>query len=93
MKVVKKSHKFDFDSKIVLLKHRKIFQHISQSLFKIRRTHKSEAKTITRDARQVFWSQHFAICYLSGHVPEIQAEVEVVKSKNPDFSCWALSTP
>ena len=28
-------------------------------------------------------------CYLSGHVPEIQAEVEVVKIKNPDFSCWA----
>ena len=26
---------------------------------------------------------------LSGHVPEIQAEVEVVKIKNPDFSCWA----
>ena len=26
---------------------------------------------------------------LSGHVPEIQAEVEVVKVKNPDFSCWA----
>ena len=24
---------------------------------------------------------------LSGHVPEIQAEVEVVKIKNPDFSC------
>ena len=23
---------------------------------------------------------------LSGHVPEIQAEVEVVKIKNPDFS-------
>ena len=30
---------------------------------------------------------------LSGHVPEIQAEVEVVKIKNPDFSCWAWSTP
>ena len=31
------------------------------------------------------------LCYvpLSGHVPEIQAEVEVVKIKNPDFSCWA----
>ena len=27
--------------------------------------------------------------YLSGHVPEIQAEVEVVKIKKPDFSCWA----
>ena len=27
-------------------------------------------------------------CSLSGHVPEIQAEVEVVKIKNPDFSCW-----
>ena len=27
--------------------------------------------------------------YLSGHVPEIQAEVEVVKIRNPDFSCWA----
>ena len=27
--------------------------------------------------------------HLSGHVPEIQAEVEVVKIKNPDFSCWA----
>ena len=31
--------------------------------------------------------------HLSGHVPEIQAEVEVVKIKNPDFSCWAWSTP
>ena len=31
--------------------------------------------------------------FLSGHVPEIQAEVEVVKIKNPDFSCWAWSTP
>ena len=31
--------------------------------------------------------------WLSGHVPEIQAEVEVVKIKNPDFSCWAWSTP
>ena len=30
---------------------------------------------------------------LSGHVPEIQAEVEVVKIKNHDFSCWAWSTP
>ena len=29
------------------------------------------------------------IIYLSGHVTEIQAEVEVVKIKNPDFSCWA----
>ena len=35
---------------------------------------------------------HFATV-LSGHVPEIQAEVEVVKIKNPDFSCWAWSTP
>ena len=35
--------------------------------------------------------QNFA--NLSGHVPEIQAEVEVVKIKNPDFSCWAWSTP
>ena len=26
-------------------------------------------------------------------MPEIQAEVEVVKIKNPDFSCWAWSTP
>ena len=26
---------------------------------------------------------------LSGHVPEIQAEVEAVKIKNPDFSRWA----
>ena len=26
---------------------------------------------------------------LLSHVPEIQAEVEVVKIKNPDFSCWA----
>ena len=30
---------------------------------------------------------------LSGHVPEIQAEVKVVKIKNPYFSCWAWSTP
>jgi hypothetical protein len=27
--------------------------------------------------------------FLSGHVPEIQAEVEVVKIKNPDFSSWS----
>ena len=31
--------------------------------------------------------------WLSGHLPEIQAGVEVVKIKNPDFSCWAGSTP
>ena len=37
--------------------------------------------------------QNVAMIFLSGHVPEIQAEVEVVKIKNPDFSCWAWSTP
>ena len=31
--------------------------------------------------------------YLSGHLPEIQTGVEVVKIKNPDFSYWAWSTP
>ena len=36
---------------------------------------------------------HMHCTDLSGHVPEIQAEVEVVKIKNPDFSCWAWSTP
>ena len=41
-----------------------------------------------------FYDTPFYIyCLLSGHVPEIQAEVEVVKIKNPDFSCWAWSTP
>ena len=40
------------------------------------------------------WAPVMWPCYaLSGHVPEIQAEVEVVKIKNPDFSCWAWSTP
>ena len=49
----------------------------------------------------VLWEPHLEVskvriflgCILSGHVPEIQAEVEVVKIKNPDFSCWAWSTP
>ena len=34
-----------------------------------------------------------SLLWLSGHLPEIQAGVEVVEIKNPDFSCWAWSTP
>jgi len=34
-------------------------------------------------------TQWTMVSYLSGHVPEIQAEVEVAKIKNPDSSRWA----
>ena len=44
----------------------------------------------TKNRLQIqFYARSRIILILSGHVPEIQAEVEVVKIKNPDFSCWA----
>ena len=46
----------------------------------------------SKHTRYTFFFREF-VKVLSGHVPEIQAEVEVVKIKNPDFSCWAWSTP
>ena len=37
----------------------------------------------------ILWHTQLIVSALSGHLPEIQAGVEVVKIKNPDFSCWA----